>query len=125
MRESRGFELSIRDDVPVVHVVGEVDIGNVGEFEDVLKKASREDVGFVVVSLADAKYFDSRTLAALGSFGRGLERNRQALLLAMPPNSSAARILEISGISQKFRTFATLDEAFAHISKVKAKLPAE
>ena len=121
MKEDSAFDLEAGDEAPVLRVCGEVDLGNIARFEDALRRAARANAGFVIISLTQARYFDSRTLATLGSFGRNLERNGQVLLLAMPPDGSAARILEISGISQKFRTFATVDEAREFARKAKER----
>jgi len=115
MDERAQFELKMREGIPIVAIIGDVDLDNVGRLEEAFSSAARQQSGFVIISLADTKYFDSRTLASIGSFGRSLENDEQVLILALPPDSSAARILEISGISKRFKTYPTVDAALMHV----------
>ena len=71
-------------------VVGDIDISNVDEFEAALEAGASRDAGVVVVSLARASYFDSRTIHVLYRFADRLETNRQKMVVVAPTDGSAS-----------------------------------
>jgi anti-sigma B factor antagonist len=86
------LELSTRrgpDGTPVVTAVGEIDMSNVGKFQDALSQAAAEG-GPVVVDLTRVEYLDSAGVHALFAHTPGLQ------LIASP---LLAPILAISGLS--------------------------
>ena len=113
MTEATRFESQDHGGIPTVEVVGDVDISNVDEFEIVLEAAAARDTGVVVVSLARASYFDSRTIHVLYRFADRLETNRQKMVIVAPSDGSAQRILKITGLANVVAHFSTLDEALA------------
>lgn len=111
MTEATRFESQDRNGIPIVEVVGDVDISNVGEFEVALEQAADRDVGVVIVSLARASYFDSRTIHVLYRFADRLQTNRQKMLIIAPADGSARRILKITGLAKVVTHFDGLEEA--------------
>lgn len=113
MTDSTRFETKLVGPVPVVDVIGDVDISNVDELEAALAGAAERDVGVVVVSLQNASYFDSRTIHVLYRFADRLETNRQRMVIVAPSDSSAQRILKITGLAAAVEHCDNLDEALA------------
>jgi anti-anti-sigma factor len=111
MTEQALFELRLIEDVPVIAASGELDMSNVHQFEGHFAQAAEYNRGVVVVSLAAVKYFDSRTIHALGMLAARLGRNRQRLAVVLPGLPSARMIFQMSGLQAKLDVFDTLDEA--------------
>lgn len=109
------------DGIPVIEVNGELDLFNINGFEVALQRAAERDVGAVIVSLAQARYFDSAAIHKLLVFRQQLSINRQALLTIKPSLESAQRILCISGLAGKKEVCESLDDAV----KVATQLVAE
>lgn len=121
MTEATRFESRDADGMPIIEVVGDIDISNVDEFEAALEAGATRDVGVVVVSLARASYFDSRTIHVLYRFADRLETNRQKMVVVAPTDGSARRILKITGLTNVVAYFATLDEALASGTEVMSR----
>ncbi|HTW42400.1 MAG TPA: STAS domain-containing protein [Solirubrobacteraceae bacterium] len=84
--------------IRVVEVVGELDISNIGDLEAAAFDFSNDGLG-IVLDLSAASYIDSATLRLLFKLHHGLQRRGQALRVVCPPQSSAARVLELTGFS--------------------------
>jgi anti-anti-sigma factor len=117
------FEIRLIDDMPIVEAWGELDMTNVSGFETLFAEAADHNRGVVTVSLAHVKYFDSRTIHALGTLAARLAKNRQKLAVVLPAVASARVIFEMSGLKTKLSVFDTLDEAvaFARANRVEQK----
>ena len=113
MTEATRFESREDGGIPIVEVVGDIDISNVDEFETALEGGAARDAGVVVVSLARASYFDSRTIHVLYRFADRLETNRQKMVVVAPIDGSAQRILKITGLVNVVAYLPTLEEALA------------
>ena len=113
MTEQAQVRLRKINGIPLVEVMGEVDAANIEGLQSVLSDAARDDRGVVIVSLARATYFDSRTVHALMDFGKRLRIGRQRLLLVAPQESSPRRILKIAGVGGLFPLYDSVDEAMA------------
>ena len=114
---SRQFEVTLVNGVPVVEVIGDIDLGNEKPFLQILNKAARQDRRALVVSLARASYIDSRGVQALLRFDFRLATNRQRLLLVVPKSSLARRILDLVGASSTYPLFDTVEEAIGETEK--------
>ena|SRR5579872_931596 len=105
------FTLSQMDGVPVVEIKGEVDLYDVEHLEACLQSAAERDAPAVIVSLRAITYFDSAFMNTLLKFRTHLRTTRRRLLLVKPEMASAARLLEISGLSGRLGTFDSVDDA--------------
>jgi anti-anti-sigma factor len=108
------FDIRMVDDMPIVEAWGELDMTNVSGFESLFAEAADQNRGVVTVSLAHVKYFDSRTIHALGMLAARLAKNRQKLAVVLPAVASARVIFEMSGLKTKLSVFDTLDQALEY-----------
>jgi anti-anti-sigma factor len=122
MSEQARFELRLIDDVPVIAASGELDMTNVHRFEALFSQAAEYNRGVVVVSLAEVKYFDSRTIHALGMLAARLTRNRQRLAVVLPGVPSARMIFQLSGLQGKLDVFDTSHEALHFAQENRTEL---
>jgi anti-sigma B factor antagonist len=102
--------------VRVVEVVGELDISNVGSLEEAAFDFGNEGLG-IVLDLTAASYIDSATLRLLFKLHHSLQRRGQALRVVCPPESGAARVLELTGFSRMVECEADHREAIAAIRR--------
>lgn len=99
-------------DVPVLAVKGEIDVSTAPELRDRLVQANQKGATTVVVDLSEVTFLDSTALGVLVS---GLKRFRSAGgdLRLVVTGRSVAKVLEITGLNDVFKIFATADEAVA------------
>jgi anti-anti-sigma factor len=100
--------------VTVLDVSGEIDILNAADLRAKMQEAAA-DAGPLIVSLKNVSYFDSQTLEVLVVFSKRLELSRRTLMLVAPRESSARRLLDVSGISTAIATFADLEAALGSL----------
>jgi len=117
------FEIRQVDGMPVVEVTGELDLTNAREFEAALEQAAVADRQAVIVSMAGTSYFDSQALHVLLLFARRLALNRQRLLVVAPGGDSTHRIFEISGGTETFQIFDSMEKAVAACAKPERREP--
>ncbi len=123
MTDQARFELHLNDEIPVIEAFGELDMSNVHGFEALFGEAAGHNKGVVVVSLANVRYFDSRTIHALGSLASRLAKNRQKLAVVIPNLPSARIILEMSGLKSRLDVFDRIEDAmvFARANKTEPR----
>ncbi|HEY3248656.1 MAG TPA: STAS domain-containing protein [bacterium] len=112
MSEAGAFRFRRDREVPVLEIVGEVDIANAQEFETALDTAVNAAPA-VIVSLEDTSYFDSKGIHVLLTFAGRLMRSGQRLAIVARPGTAPRRLLEIAGVLTVVPTFASVDEAVA------------
>jgi len=105
------FEIHYVEGIPVVEVVGDVDLTNVYQFESRMEQAAKADRGAVVLSLRQTTYFDSQGVRAVLRIGERLQTNRQRLLVVAPSGTLQRRVLEIGGVDTAFSIYETLEDA--------------
>ncbi len=110
MSEAGTFRFRRDRDVPVLEIVGEVDIANAQEFEAALDNAVNAGPA-VIVSLEDTSYFDSKGIHVLLMFAGRLMRSGQHLAIVARPGTAPRRLLEIAGVLTVVPTFGSIDEA--------------
>ncbi|GAC1403097.1 MAG: hypothetical protein NVSMB64_04140 [Candidatus Velthaea sp.] len=111
MTDQARFELKLVDDIPIIEASGELDMTNVSGFEALFTDAAEHNRGIVIVSLAQVKYFDSRTIHALGILAARLAKNRQRLAVVLPGFRSARTIFEMSGLQARLDVFDVYEDA--------------
>lgn len=82
--------------VRLVSVSGELDISNVGMLQGATLDLPNDGLG-IVLDLREASYIDSATMGVLFSLQHSLRRRGQALRVVCAANSSACRVLQLSG----------------------------
>lgn len=106
------------DGVRVVAVVGELDISNVGDLEQVAFGASNQTLG-VVLDLSATAYIDSSTLGLLFKLRQGLRRRGQLLCVVSTLGSNTRRVLELAG----FDAGSTYERREAAIAAIADAVP--
>lgn len=97
MTGAASFKLELVNGIPVVDVIGEVDMTNSHELEGLLDQASRSGPPKVIVVLTGATYLDSKGVRLLLRSAERLALIRQRLLVVAPGGSVPRRILDIAG----------------------------
>jgi anti-sigma B factor antagonist len=92
----------------VVHVHGELDLGNVGELRQALTRAHSD--GALVVDLTDCSFLDSSGLRLLLETAKTREDEGRGLVL-VAPQGGVRRTLEIAGLDRMLPLHATLADA--------------
>jgi anti-anti-sigma factor len=87
---------------PIVIATGEIDLANVGEFEDVLRRAA-SDNSAVTVDLSAVSYCDSAALRALFAVAADTK-----LSLIIPASGPIKTVFGISGLD-RIATVTTVD----------------
>ena len=96
--------------VPVVSVIGEVDLATAPVLERTLRDAAEAQTGEVIVDLTCCSFLDSRGLTALlATRGRLTHSNRSLGLVLSNPN--VLKIFQITGFDQIFEIYPSLGAA--------------
>lgn len=108
------MEISTRlhDEAIVIAVSGRVDSGTAAQFEAQILELIAGGHLRIVIDLGDLDYIGSTGLRALLVAGKRLKPQGGRLLLAAP-RELVRQVLQISGFSGMFETYATAEEALA------------
>jgi anti-sigma B factor antagonist len=108
------IETSLRrhDDVPVLDVIGEIDIYTTPQFKDAVSAAIDEGKPSIIINMKDVSYMDSSGFGTLLSATKRLRPVDGALYLAAC-NDAIQRMLQITRLNTIFGVYATEDEALA------------
>ncbi len=97
--------------VPIVRVVGEIDLATAPQLGDQLAELP-SDSGTVIVDLSEVTFLDSTGLSVLVAnwkrFSNGEEKGDLRLVVNRP---AIQRVLEVTGLAQVFGVFSSLEEA--------------
>jgi len=107
------FEVADRDGVPVLAVVGEIDVYTAPSLREQLVDLSQRGSTSAVVDLSGVSFVDSTGLGVLVS---GLKRFREAggnlpLVVTQP---QILKVLEITGLSAVFMVHSTVADAVSN-----------
>jgi anti-sigma B factor antagonist len=112
------------DNIPVIHLKGEIDLHTCGGFRDILRELIDQKYHNIVVDLAGVPYLDS---AALGVLVDAVRRVREfdggIYLVATTP--FVRRAFEITRLVKIFQLSDTLDDALTVIRSKPAPGSAE
>lgn len=111
---STDLELSrlVRDDVVVVTVGGEVDLGTANQLSEAAVAAMHENGPKVVLDLAGVTFMDSTGLKVLLAVHKRAELSGGRLVLASPTRS-VSKVISVTGLDQTFLLCETLEAAVA------------
>jgi anti-anti-sigma factor len=116
MSETGRFEILHRGSATIIEVAGDLDISNAGRFEAALEMALGSNHQTVVVSLAQASYFDSIGLHSLLRFAERLATTRRRFVVVAPRRSTPRRVLEIAGVASSYLLFDSVDDALQSLA---------
>ena len=112
--ETMRIETSLRhrNEIPVLDVIGEIDIYTTPQFKEAVSAAIDENKPKIVINMAQVTYMDSSGFGTLLSATKRLRPLDGALYLA-GCNDSIQRMLQITRLNTIFGVYATEDEAIA------------
>lgn len=93
---------------------GDLDIGTVDEFRAELRDALSHVEGGLLIDLSEVDFIDSTGLGAVIEAHTRLRAERRPLAVVAPPGSSAALILNLSGLRQDLPVYESREAASAH-----------
>lgn len=95
--------------VEVLHVRGEIDLSNADQLAEALRDTTAKQV---VLELAELAYMDSGGIRAVDRGYRSLRNEGRMLRVVLPPESPAAFIFRVTGLSEQL-VAGSLPEALA------------
>jgi len=112
--ETMRIETNLRhlDGVPVLDVVGEIDIYTTPQFKEAVSAAIDENKPAIIINMAQVTYMDSSGFGTLLSATKRLRPLDGALYLT-GCNDSIQRMLQITRLNTIFGVYTTEDEALA------------
>lgn len=116
MSETGRFDIQHRGRATIIEVAGDLDISNAGRFEAALELALGSNHQTVVVSLAQASYFDSIGLHSLLRFAERLATTRRRFVVVAARGSTPRRVLEIAGVATSYLLFDSVDDALQSLA---------
>jgi len=123
--ETMRIETSLRrrDEVPVLDVVGEIDIYTTPQFKEAVSAAIDENKPAIIINMTQVTYMDSSGFGTLLSATKRLRPLDGALYLT-GCNDSIQRMLQITRLNTIFGVYATEDEALAAVNSVSSSATA-
>jgi anti-anti-sigma factor len=95
--------------VEILRVSGEIDLSNADELAEALRGTTAKQVA---LELAELAYMDSAGIRAVDRGYRSLRSEGRMLQVVLPPDSPAALIFRVSGLSEQLLA-GSLPEALA------------
>lgn len=99
-----------RNDVPVLDVIGEIDIYTTPQFKEAISAAIEEGKPSIVINMSKVTYMDSSGFGTLLSATKRLRPFDGALYLA-GCNDAITRMLQITRLNTIFGAYESEDEA--------------
>jgi anti-anti-sigma factor len=115
-REAEGIRLWRHGAVPVVEVVGDLDLGDLRAFESTLQQAFRAPSQDVIVSLAETSYFNSGGVRVVMRLADHLAQDNRRLLLVAPQDRTPRRVLDIIYMTSDLLPFESVEEALGALA---------
>jgi len=113
MPDEGRFDVMAHEGAVVIEVIGDFDINNLGQFNVALESALALGRQTIIVSLAQAAYFDSMAIRALLRSEERLAITRRRLCIVASKNTLPRRILEIAGVPHQSAIFDRVEDAIA------------
>ncbi len=112
--ENMRIETSLRhrDEIPVLDVVGEIDIYTTPQFKEAVSAAINENKPAIIINMAQVTYMDSSGFGTLLSATKRLRPLDGALYLS-GCNEAIQRMLQITRLNTIFGVYANEDEALS------------
>ncbi|BDI31380.1 anti-sigma-B factor antagonist [Capsulimonas corticalis] len=110
--ENLRIETTLRflQSVPVLDVVGEIDIYTTPQFKEAVNSAIEEGGPAIIINMANVSYMDSSGFGTLLSATKRLRPMNGALYL-VACNEAITRMLQITRLNTIFGVYETEDEA--------------
>jgi len=108
--ECRAVVASLTRELAVVSVSGELDLYTAPRVRTGIEEAGAVGADTVIVDLSETSFIDSAALGVLVQETKRLEGRGQSLVL-VTSDPRTMRVVELSGLNQVLRTYATLQDA--------------
>lgn len=120
--ENARIETSLRhrEELPVLDVVGEIDIYTTPQFKDAVSAAIEEGKPGIIINMSQVTYMDSSGFGTLLSATKRLRPISGALFLSNC-NEAITRMLQITRLNTIFGIYDTEDEAVAAAQAASAQ----
>lgn len=105
------------DVIAVVKLADNIDVSNADRVVVTLANSLRNEQWGLVVDLSALTYLDSSGIRLLFDLRRRLERRRQELWVAVPPDSPVRRVLDLTKVGGIVPIAVTVDEAVTAIRR--------
>jgi anti-sigma B factor antagonist len=102
-------------DVVVARLDGDIDLANTPIVSAKVLESIPNDAFGLVIDLAEVRYIDSVGIRMLFTFVRALQASRQAMALAVPPDSPVRKLLKITHLDEATVFRASVEEAIASL----------
>src|SRR5579875_44528 len=106
------------DDIPIVHLKGEIDLHTCGAFRDTLREQIEQKHYEMIVILADVPYLDSAALGVLVDAVRRVREHEGSISL-VSTTPFVRRAFEITRLVKIFQKYADNEAALGDIRKNK------
>ena len=106
-----GVEVSRVGDVVVARLDGDIDLANTPIVSARILEGVPNDAFGLVIDLSAVRYIDSVGIRMLFTLVRSLQASRQAMALAVPPDSPVQKLLKITHLEEAALLRATVEEA--------------
>jgi len=103
-----------RDGIPLLDVIGEIDIYTTPQFKEAVSEAINENNPAIIINMAQVTYMDSSGFGTLLSATKRLRPLNGALYLS-GCNDAIQRMLQITRLNTIFGVYANEDEALSAI----------
>ena len=106
--------------VPVVRLIGEIDMATADEFQDRLLVALTDEAPGLILDLTDTDYMDSSGLKVLFITATRLREIRRGFRLVLPEESPVSNLFSVAGAEGALSVDPTVDEAVAAVKAESA-----
>lgn len=100
MSDLAQIEVSAVDGVPVVRVVGEIDLSNAGEVRDAFGAGVPDTAPVVILDLSGTTFLDSAGIAMIFRLSERLGYGRQELRLIVPPDAPIRTVIRLTQLDR-------------------------
>jgi anti-anti-sigma factor len=108
--EFRAAVASLTDELVLVSASGELDLYSAGHLQARIEEADTVGADTVLVDLSEISFIDSTALSVLVRETKRLEGRGHSLVL-VTNDPRTRRVVEVTGLKQVLRTYATLQDA--------------
>jgi anti-sigma B factor antagonist len=97
--------------VPVVHLIGEIDMSTAEEFQDRLLAALSSQAPGLILDLTQADYMDSSGLKVLFITATRLREIKRGFRIVLPESSPISNLISVSGAEGALPIDRSVDDA--------------
>ena len=116
MTDLAEFRVRTQADVVVAEIIGEIDLSNAGQMEDVIVGSVPNTALGLVVDMTATTYIDSSGIRLLLALAGRARTRGQVVVVVTPGGSRVRRVLAVAGADDALEVHGTTESARLHIS---------